>query len=276
MNNKLIFITFLLFLNIIGFSQNMGNVCVNMNNTATLKFDDVVKDVFFGTNPIITENKVNRYLYYDCFKLGTVVLFKLMDSVVEKSSITVILNNEDVYYGSIQKCDSTKILYDYRASKNKENKSQISKEDILLQNLKKVMEEKDIDNEDWSSNLNNIVLLISNIRNDSEHTYIKLVIYNQSGGEFKINNVSFRYKEGKSKGPINKDKNIEEPIITLLEYGNMEVKAYSKSDLGFVLPLFSIGEKGVFIIHLIEKTGTRNLRIEIKGEEMLKVKIIKD
>jgi hypothetical protein len=53
--------------------------------------------------------------------------------------------------------------------------------------------------------------------------------------------------------------------------GEKIIKGYSTTQLGYVIPLFTVGSKGSLFIQMIEKKGTRNPVIEIESKTMLKV-----
>ena len=114
---------------------------------------------------------------------------------------------------------------------------------------------------------------VANIENDDKYTYFKLTILNGTGSDYKIDNVIFKYVEGKKKG-FKKSAKIEERINPVIEPDDTSkiIKGYSSAVIGYVIPLFTVGSEGKLLIQIVEKNGTRNPLIEIEAKTMLKVK----
>ena len=117
-----------------------------------------------------------------------------------------------------------------------------------------------------------LIFSVTNIMNDQENMYLKISINNKSGNSFVINSVVFKYIEGKTKGVKRKIVANEERLMPVYDKTVRMVGAYSLEQLGYVLPLYSTGSDGRFLIQFIEEKGTRNYQIEIPAKDMLKIK----
>jgi len=120
-----------------------------------------------------------------------------------------------------------------------------------------------------------LTFMVPNIMNDTENMYLKVIIHNQSGNAFEINSVVFKHTEGKTKGVKKNQVQNEERVMPVFEKSVDMVEAYTKKELGYVLPLFSTGKDGKFIIQFVENKGTRNYQIELSAKDMQKIKVFK-
>jgi hypothetical protein len=267
---------------------DMGTIEVNNVNTATLKFSSDIQTVIFGNNPILGAYEDNRpkFQFYDNYSSGKTDVIKLNDNSAPESSITIILDNEnsDVFFGTLKIGTNPKIFYNFSNINSKKNQAETKQlKDSLNKKLEitrveerlKFVMAKEIEYNDLGVAKDRLEVSIANIMNDDKNTYIKFIIKNNSGSDYNIDNVIFKYIEGKKKGLKNKEAQIEERINPIVEPDKNIIKAYSSSDLGYVIPLFTVSESGVLIIQMIEKNGTRNPQIKIESKTMLKVKSLK-
>jgi len=253
-------------------AQNMGKIACNKDYTATLNFNDVIVFVVVGNNP---DNK-----YYEIFQSDKVCVIRSGNTDAPNTSITIKLQNGNVWYGTLEYGNDSKIYYDFTAQDKKE-KEQIKQEEekkietkdaLLHQRLDQIMEEKP-EYLTYGIVENGMQFMVSNIKNDDKYTYLKIIVKNQTGGDYNVDGIFFKYREGKKKGVSTKEAQIEERIYPVIEPDTKVVKAYSKNELGYVIPLFSVGNKGDLEIQVREAKGTRNPVISIKGKDMLKVKV---
>src|ERR1035437_332704 len=239
---------------------DMGTIEVNNLNTATLKFSSDILTVIFGNNPVIGTYEDNRqkFQFYVNYSSGKTDVIKLNDASAPQTSITIILDNEnsDVFFGTLKIGNNTKIFYDFSNINSK--KSQVEAKQLkdsltkkfestrIEERLKFVMTQT-AEYNDLGVVKDRLEVSITNIMNDDKNTYLKFVINNNSGSDYNIDNVIFKYVEGKKKGLQNKEAQIEERISPILEPPHNTIKAYSSSNLGYVIPLFTVSESGVFI-----------------------------
>ena len=261
---------------------NMGNIEVNKDFTATLNFGSDVKFITLGNNPQIgvtpDGNPLNKY--YVIFQEGSTVVIKGIDPLSPKTSITVKLTSGSIYYGTLAYGLNTQIFYDFQKIESKQKMEEVHKDSVneaigeksLVTRLNYVLGLENEYVEGIDENLLEVV--ISVIRNDDKYTYFKISIRNNSGNDYIIDNTTFKYVEGKNKGLFKKGNKIEERVNTIYETNNKTVKAYSISELGYVIPLYAVGTSGNLKIQFKELKGTRNPAVEINSKTMLKVKTL--
>lgn len=274
---KIILMIFVLAMCLNSEGQNMGEIIVNEQFTATLKFNDDINFIITGNNPQIGEND---FKYFNIFQSGNTCTIRGNDKNATMTSITIKLNSGDVFYGILKYGEGKKIFYDFSDVIKKEIKESekieeikvIAKEEQMQSRLHQLMTERP-----FYSTLgvleNGMEYQVSNIRNDEKYTYVKIIIRNKTGGDYNIDGIFFKYTEGKRKGLKKKEAQIEERIFTVYESSQKVVPAYKTEEFGFVIPLFTVGKKGSLEVQIRELAGTRNPVIEIEGSEMLKVKI---
>lgn len=257
--------------------QNMGEIVVNEQFTATLDFSDNISFIVTGNNPQIGENE---YMYYSIFQAGTTCIIRGNDKNAQKTSITVKLNSGEVWYGILSYGEDSKIYYDFKNEKLPE-KSEVEikeeiKENALTQQMQTRLYQLMAERPFYSSigaMENQMEYQVTNIRNDDKHTYIKMIIRNRSGADYNIDGIFFKYTEGKRRGLRRSEAQIEERIFPVYESPQKIVPAYQTEELGFVIPLFTVGNTGNLEIQIREMAGTRNPAISVSGSEMLKVRI---
>lgn len=278
---KKLFILSFLFASCVVFSQEMGQIEINRDFTATLNFSDDIEFIVLGNNPQIGESAgIPKYKFYDIFQSGKTCVIRGNDSLAPETSITIKLSSGAIWYGTVKFGNNTKIFYDFAKSevdKEKEKQNletliELKKEAFISERLNILMSEK-TEYTTIGISENKLQFQVSNIRNDDKYTYFEIIANNNSGSDYEIDAVLFKYIEGKRKGLAKKEAKIEERISTIYETNTHKISAYSTEKLGYVIPLFSIGDHGDLIIQFKEKNGTRNPRIEITGKDMLNVKI---
>jgi hypothetical protein len=250
---------------------DMGRIEVNKNNSATLKFDHDISMVVFGNNPQVADME---FKHYDFFYQGDICVIRGNYPESPETSITIYLEDKHVYYGIVKYGDSVKLFYDFRG---KEQVKPIEVRDANPeQHVSRVRYVCDLQDEYYSIGARDsgITYQVANMRNDSEYTYIKLKLMNNSGGLFNMDGILFRYIQGKSKGVKAKDAQLIERLSPVHTEGNLKVQPYSTEVIGIVLPLFTITNKGKLEINIRERNGTRNMIIEIPGKTLNKVKVL--
>lgn len=258
-------------------SQNMGAITVNKNFTATLNFAEEIDIVVTGNNPEISQGK---FKYYDLLNHGKAVFIRSDDPNSPQTSITVKLVDGAIWFGTLQYGENDKIFYDY-AKIAKQKEIEIEKEAQIIEdkNNTKMMQRVEslmkmqVEYTDLGIIENRMALQVSNIINDENYTYFKIIVANNSASDYIIDNIGFRYVEGKRKGIKRKEAVVEERINPVYETPKMTVKAYSTEEIGYVIPLFTVGSRGNLIVQMFEKNGTRNPQFKIAQSILLKIKI---
>jgi hypothetical protein len=255
----------------------MGTIEVNKDFTATLNFTDNIVFIVVGNNPSVGENK-NQY--YDIYQNGKNCVIRGNDPLSPETSITVKLENEQIWYGRLKYGESTKIYYDFTSEEVKKIDQKKMEEVASVENqntkikerLNSVLSDK-VEYSSIGKVENGLTFQIANIKNDDSFTYFKLIIINNTGSDYNIDGIYFKVVEGKRKGMKKNEAKIEKRIQIEFESPVKVVTAYQKQELGYVTERFTGGKDGSLVIQLRELKGTRNPIIEIPGDKMLKVKV---
>jgi hypothetical protein len=278
--------------------SNIGEIRVSDKYTVTLMFAEPVEFVIWGQNPVISiTDGIPVYQNYEQFQRDKTLTIKAKRSGLEKSSITIKTTDGIIYYGFIINEVDEKLFYDFsdqvsvstkvektsisnsgETTKTEENMEKDEPE-RMKKNSEQEFEEKlsllmkkPIEYSNFGLVANKLLFSVTNIMNDKENMYLKVIINNKSGNTFIVNSVIFKYVEGKTKGIKRRVVANEERLMPVFSKTVKMVAAYSQEYLGYVLPLYSTGSDGRLLIQFIEEKGTRNYQIEIPAKDMLKIK----
>ncbi|MDR2911584.1 MAG: DUF4138 domain-containing protein [Bacteroidales bacterium] len=279
--------------------SDIGNIYISDKYTVTLMFAEPIEFVIWGNNPILSvKDGVPVNQNYEQFQKDKTLSIIAKRTGIDKSSITVKTTDGVVYYGFIINEVNEKLFYDFTDKlpvsakkaidapiKQGDNSptansgttgeqtpdSEIKSDQEYDQKLSLLMD-KPTEYRDFGLVANNLVFSVTNIMNDKENMYLKVTINNKSGNTFVINSVVFKYVEGKTKGIKRKVVANEERLMPVFSKTVDTVAAYTLEQFGYVLPLYSTGSEGRFMIQFIEDKGTRNYQIEIPVKDMLKIK----
>ena len=288
---KKIFIIAMLMLAVTARAQiDIGKIEVCSQYTVTLLFASDIEFVIFGNNPVIDAiDGVAEYENYDLFESGKTLILKATRENIPRTSINIKTMDGTLFYGFLENRENTNLFYDF-SKKIPESNVTLS-EGGLMETLPEKSNTMGKRN-DYESKLERLMsqsleytkfglisgklsFMVPNIMNDTENMYLKVVIHNQSGNAFEINSVVFKHTEGKTKGVKKNQVQNEERVMPVFEKSVEMVEAYTKKELGYVLPLFSTGSDGRFIIQFLENRGTRNYQIELSAKDMQKIKVFK-
>ena len=283
---NVIFLGFLFLSRIIFAQSDIGDIKVSEKYTVTLMFAEPIEFVIWGQNPVISLiDDMPVYQNYEQFSQNKTLTIKAKKTGLEKSSITIKTTNGIIYYGFIINEESEKIFYDFSdklpvamkketmsSTKSETDEDLQKKTDSELNEKLSILMKKPIEYRNFGLIANKLVFSITNIMNDKNNMYLKITIDNRSGNAFVINSVVFKHVEGKTKGVKRRVVANEERLMPVYSKTVDMVTAYAKEELGYVLPLYSTGSDGRFLIQFIENKGTRNYQIEISAKDMLKIK----
>jgi len=282
---RVLMLPFLLFAFKAG-AVDMGVIEVSVSYTATLIFSFEIETVIFGNNPIVSETtlpsgeKIPVFKYYEMYKSrNNVTLHSRVDSSPE-TSITVILAGGKVYSGLLrfgQRKD--KLEYDFTEKQEDSDSKDSAHEKIVGDNLMKDRLQNLIGGNDKYLSVGAITAQISfmvgNMRNDNNYTYLKVNVINSTASEYIIEGIIFKHAE-KKKGKLNK-KEVQNEVILMSVHTvlpqRMAIPGYSSQTMGFVLPIFTTGERGSLLIQFVEKNGSRNGTIRISARDMAKIDV---
>jgi len=261
------------------FSQtivNMGEILVSKNFAAILNFPDSIIFVAAANNPPTKEGKSK---YYEIVKTQKICLLRANDTLAPETSID-IKTQHGLYYGFLKYMESKKHLYNFDNDSSKRiNEKEISKvvsvkskETLIKERLNSLLSEP-VEYKSIGTIENGMTFQVGNIKNDENNTYFKLIIKNETGGDYNIDGIYFKYVEGKTKGIKRKDAKIEARLKIEFESPLKIVKAYTTEELGYIIERFSGSKKGSLIIQFRELNGTKSPIIEISGDKMLNIKV---
>ena len=286
---KKLFIMSLFILSITASAQvDIGKIEVCSQYTATLMFATDIELVVFGNNPLIgVIDGVAEYENYSIFESGKTLILKANKENIASTSINVKTVDGTLWYGFLEYRENTTLFHDFtkkvqpssgtgfdnghpEATENRtpEKKNEYEKK------LEHVMNQLP-EYSNFGIISGKLIFMVPNIMNDTENMYLKVVINNQSGNAFEINSVVFKHIEGKTKNIKKNQVQNEERVIPVFEKSVDMIEAYTKKELGYVLPLFSTGTEGKLIIQFVENRGTRNYQIELSAKEMQKIKVFR-
>jgi len=296
MIKNFIFILFILNIGSKVTGKDLDAIYVNKNVSATLEFDyDINYFLIAGNSQIgITSNGKPIFKYYDAYLEKNTITFTVKTSEAPKLSVAIKLTNGDMYVGYIEYSENANtLLYSYKKKKRQEGEKEISTEKSKTdqesdeseeiseeQKLKLSLTErvgivigKGIKYNTWGVEKNKMQFQIANMMTDATYTYLFIVIANESAQQFDVDGVVFKYEEGKRKKIKKDEAKVTQRIVPVIEPELKSVPAYTVVKLGYVIPLFSVNDRGFLNIQFVEKEGIRDYTIKIKANETRRVDV---
>ena len=255
--------------------HNMGTIEVCENKTATLIFPATIDIIVIGNNPMLDDG---TYEFFELMQKGNNCIIRSYSDDIPETSINVILDDDEIFYGMLKYGDG-KLIHNF--------KNVVTEKKVMLEaaktekavvdgqikeKLHSLMQQKQ-EYYTYGVYENDIEFVIKNIRNDAANTYMKITINNSTANNYDIDGILFKYVEGRRLGIKKSEAKTEERIMPVLQEGPEVAAAYHSTDIGIVLPLFTVGNKGRLEVQLREKNGTRNPVIIIKSSEIVKIKV---
>jgi hypothetical protein len=270
---------------------DIGKISVCGQYTVTLMFATDIEFVIFGNNPMIdVVDDIPEYENYAIFQREKTLILKANKENIPSTSINVKTLDGTLWYGFIENQNNSTLFYDFTkkapavaptsssdVGDTKITKSTVVSTERIVDHEKKLeyVMKQALEYRKFGLISDKLTFMVPNIMNDTENMYIKVVIHNKSGNAFEINSVVFKHVEGKTKGIKKNQVQNEERVMPVFEKSVDMIEAYTKKELGYVLPIFSTGREGRFIIQFVENKGTRNYQIELSAKDMQKIKVIK-
>lgn len=288
---KKLLMIYLFILPFTAFAQtDIGKIDVCCQYTVTLMFGTDIEFVIFGNNPLTdVVDGQPEYENYAIFESGKTLILKANKEKIPSTSINIKTSDGTLYYGFLEYRENTTLFHDFSkrthspATAGSDAGSSVTPQKstapVEIRNeyekkLEHVMAQP-LEYRKFGIISGKLTFMVPNIMNDTENMYIKVMIHNQTGNAFEINSVVFKHTEGKTKGVKKNQVQNEERVMPVFEKSVEMIEAYTKKELGYVLPLFSTGKDGRFIIQFVENKGTRNYQIELSAKDMQKIKIFK-
>jgi hypothetical protein len=280
-------------------ANNLDTIYVNKNVSASLEFDTDINYFLIAGNQQTgtTQTGTPVFKYYDAYLEKNTITFMVKSYDAPMLAVTIKLVNGDMYVGFIKVNDhANKLLYSYKkksrltgekedfqdhfqGDKKSDYRDELTEDQELKLHLKErvgIVIGKGIKYNTWGVEKNKMQFQIANMMNDSKYTYLFIIIANQSGQQFDVDGVVFKYEEGKRKKVKKNEAKVTQRIVTVIEPELKNVPAYTTVQLGYVIPLFSVNDRGSLIIQFVEKEGIRDYTINIKARETRKVDVFKD
>lgn len=269
--------------------KELGVIEVSMRYSATLEFNQNISKIIFGYNPVkaTRTDSINKtvntvFEFYNYAITGKITIIQAAAMNTPETTVTIILQDNTVYSGIIRYTEEPKKFYysfviDQATTTNQPVNNVAPVRDFKSLNPEQrflsVLEDKN--KYSFAAVNSKVYCIVTNIKNDDESTYIKLMIVNESARDYLIESISFiKVTEIESTFQRKEVLNSEyiDPKEAVYPYDNI-VKANSSNRLGFILPLYSTTEKGKMIIQILEKNGTRNVDLEITAKELAKIDV---
>ena len=122
------------------------------------------------------------------------------------------------------------------------------------------------------SKSNGMSLLLSGIYIDNDVLYFKVEVHNKTNIKYDFESLNFFIKDIKQSKRTAVQEIQQTPLLVFNDSGFVK----GKTDLSFVvaLPKFTIPDKKMLVIQLMEKDGGRNLSLKIKNRTLVKAETI--
>jgi len=285
MKNIIIIIIFvILFYNGKAQKNFIDTIKIDRNKPATIEFNEDVVFTLIGNNPYKLVGEAKVYKYYQISEYDNIVIIECGKEINNKISTITIKTQKNTYYGYIGYFDNpNKSFYPVKKSNEYESIESISEningeifkktkeninQDTIVKRLKQVLELKPYFN-DIADIKGGVVFQVSNIVNDLQYSYMKLIIQNNSSSTYKINGILFKFEEGKKGLFKSKDITNTEWINTekIIYPQNKNIESFSYENVGIVVPLYN-GSHGELMLKIIEDKGTRTAVIKIKSSDI--------
>ncbi len=267
------------------YAQSLGIIKVNENYSATCEFEADVNNIYISNNELIetitnsqgSDQRIVRL--YDYIVDGKTVIFSTYKELQAKS-VTIKLSDGSTWYGIIEYDKENKQIYYpfYNQKKNSKRNTEIEDSLTVIKKRLSYCLSKKTNFQSFGMNKNRIYWEISNMMTDENFTYIKIVVNNRSGHEYKITNgrALFKYEEGKSRNLKKKEAKVEVDGIVSYWEGKSSINAYSSEILGYVIQSYPLNNNGSLIIEFMEYEGKRNYEINIPFKYIQKLEVFND
>lgn len=255
-------------------TRGMDTIFCSLNNTTSLFFKDNVTLLNIGnTDDFFGEVKVN------------IVNIKPSGPNGKPTTILVRTSGDNVFYGILSYSPRTKkFFYDFASiPENKSsdiNGAAPSKLDsgnvkqVKILNKDKIATVKGLRNE-----LVNIGCIspnfdagVTNIRNDNDNTYLKLVLKNKSSIPFKLDFISFQYFQEMKKGTFKQSRKAPVDVFPINEQSIKEISPDKTEALVYAIPIWALSDNGYLMILIREEKGDRKIKIKVDGTTIQQAK----
>lgn len=266
-------------------AQSLGTIKLNEHYSATCEFDENIKGIYISNNEMIRtissqdgiQEQTTRL--YDYIIDGKTVIFSTYKQLPSKS-VTIKLTDGSTWYGILEYDQQDKnIFYRFNGQPTKKkDKKEIEDSLSIIKNRLNVCLSKKSHFASFGINKNKIYWDVSNIMADDDMTYIKIVVNNRSGHEYKITNGKplFKYIEGKSNNLKRKEASVKVDGQITTQQATDKINAYSTEVLGYVIKSYPLNTNGKLVISFLELNGKRNYEIRIPFKKLQEIEVFND
>jgi conjugative transposon TraN protein len=273
----------MIFLNIISllilsgnaYSQNFENIpsiplTVSTNKTSNLIFPFAIKSVDIGSVDLLAQKADG---------IENVLQLKAAKENFDETNLSVI-TSDGKFYSFLIDYSRNPTLLNLRFNDTTNNpislpfprfKSLKSTDERIELDAKKILEQKRFlfRIKDKS---NGMRLLLPGIYIDNDVLYFKINIENSTNINYDFESLNFFIKDIKEAKRTAVQEIQQTPLLIYNDFGY--VNGESKSSFVVALQKFTIPDKKILVIQLMEKNGGRNLSLKLKNKTIVKAKTI--
>jgi conjugative transposon TraN protein len=243
---------------------------VSSNETTNLIFPFSIESVDIGSSDLLAQkaNGIENILQikaarenFDQTNLSVVTSDGKFYSFLINYSANPILLNLKFQDTSIN--SESQLSADFRSPKSNEAIVEIEAKNVL--NKKRSLF-------GVKSKSNGMSLLLSGIYIDNDVLYFKVEVHNKTNIKYDFESPNFFIKDLKESKRTAVQEIQQTPLLVYNDSGFVK----GKTDLSFViaLPKFTIPDKKMLVIQLMEKNGGRNLSLKVKNRTLVKAETI--
>jgi hypothetical protein len=249
--------------------NSYDTVYVSNHTTTYLIFPQAVEVVDIGSKD-----------YTGKIESGNMLFLKPLKALAQPSNFLVRTQDGSVYLHNIAFAHQPKrVFWDYRG-KEENNPFEAASTDKSAQNINlhetKILEEKLLllkkqpNKKIASSKANMLHLLVENFAVDNETAYLIVALQNNSSIPYKIDYVSFAYKEPKKKKSKKQVLIPENEVRPLAAIATDLILPGKSESLAYAIPLYAGTSKGFFEITVREKNGNRTMTCKVGARKIMK------
>lgn len=174
-------------------------------------------------------------------------------------------------YNTMEIKDSNELKQLAQQEKKEENRLS-----VIDAKLKSVITAKD-KYKTWGVQKSGLTLAVTNVINDEQHSYFKVLIDNNTGAEYEVDYLYFEFIDKSSASLLNfKKENKPKRLMPIRQTKIQKIPSYSTQTIGYVTDLFSVNYSGNLVIMLGEKNGIRHMKLKINAKQLAKVDVFRN
>ena len=260
---KMLFL--LCFVSINGWTQaKYDTVFVNAETPSYLIFEDAIGMYNIGSKDFDAQVNASKMLF-----------IKAKNSFVKPSTL-VVTYGEEIFTAYLAFKKNANAFYDFRKPTKQvapETPEQILQKRIENK-LQKVQEYPA--NVSFAAEKQNILVKLQNIYNDTQATYLKFSLKNQSSMVYDVDYVSFAYidKRKKKASKINTLNSALEEVEPMVKIEKLVTESGKSNVYLYAIPLYATTEDGYLQVIFREKAGLRSVTFEIPFKQILNAQLL--